>query len=291
MTLTAFTTAGLVLVGFAAGILGALVGVGGGIIVVPTLVLLFHVGIKTAIAASLVAVVGTSTAASSVYVGRGLTNMRLAMTLEMFTTLGGITGGLVGVWVSPSVLAALFGVIMGVAATLLLRTKDSLPRRGSADANPTPTVLGAEQPGRLAGYYYDAYAGRQVEYQAVRVPLGAGVSTAAGVISGLLGVGGGFLNVPAMTLGMEVPIKVAAATSNFMIGVTALASLCIYVARGFLSPLIAAPVALGVTLGALLGTRLAARVSGRVVRRVLSILVIIVGIEMIFRAGGITLVP
>jgi hypothetical protein len=289
MTLTALATLGLVLLGFGAGALGAMVGVGGGIIVVPTLVLGFHVGIKTAIATSLVAVVATSTAAGSVYVGRGLTHMRLAMTLETFTTLGGIAGGFVAVWVSPSALAAMFGVIMGVTATLLLRTKDPLPRAAGSGAG--PAVLGAEQPGRLAGSYYDALAGQLIEYQAVRLPLGAAVSAAAGVISGLLGVGGGFLKVPAMALGMNVPIKVAAATSNFMIGVTAIASLFIYLERGYVSPLLAAPVALGVSVGALAGTRYAARVSGRILRRVLSVIVIAVGIEMMLRAAGITLVP
>jgi uncharacterized membrane protein YfcA len=290
MTLTPLTSLGLVLLGFGAGILGALVGVGGGIIVVPTLVLGFHVGIKTAIAASLVAVVATSTSAGSVYVGRGLTNMRLAMTLEMFTTLGGIGGGLLAVLVSPGALAAMFGVIMGVTATLLLRTQDPPGRPGGAGASPPPQVQGEEQRGRLAGFYYDAYAGRVIEYHAIRLPMGAAVSAIAGMLSGLLGVGGGFVKVPAMALGMNVPIKVAAATSNFMIGVTAIASLFIYLARGFVHPLIAAPVALGVTLGALLGTQLAARVSSRVLRRVLSAIMILVGIEMILRATGITLV-
>lgn len=290
MTLTALATAGLVLVGFAAGILGALVGVGGGIIVVPTLVLGFHVGIKTAIAASLVAVVATSTAAGSVYVGRGLTNMRLAMTLEMFTTLGGIGGGILAVHVAPAALAALFGVIMGVTATLLLRTRDAPGRPAGTAASPVPQLQGEEERGRLAGFYYDTYAGRVIEYHAVRLPLGAAVSAVAGMLSGLLGVGGGFVKVPAMALGMNIPIKVAAATSNFMIGVTAIASLFIYLARGFVHPLIAAPVALGVTGGALLGTQLAARVSSRVLRRVLSGIMIVVGIEMILRAAGITLV-
>lgn len=289
MTLTALTAASLVLLGFGAGVLGALVGVGGGIVVVPTLVLVFHVGIKTAIAASLVAVVATSTAAGSVYVGRGLTNMRLAMTLEMFTTLGGIAGGFLAIWISPAALAALFGVIMGVTATLLLRTPDPQARKGAGGAA-APRVQGDEERGHLGGSFFDPHAGRMIEYQAVRLPLGAGVSAVAGVLSGLLGVGGGFLKVPAMSLGMNIPIKVAAATSNFMIGVTATASLFVYLARGFVAPLIAAPVALGVSAGALLGTRLAARVSPWVLRRVLSVIVIIVAIQMILRAMGINLV-
>lgn len=290
MSLTPLAALGLVVLGFGAGLLGALVGVGGGIIVVPTLVLAFHLGIKTAIATSLVAVVATSTAAGSVYVGRGLTNMRLAMTLEIFTTLGGIAGGTLAVLISPSVLAALFGIVMGVTATLLLRTEDRPVRVGATPAD-RPEVLGGEFRGRLAGMYYDVQRGQMIEYHATRLPLGAGVSALAGVISGLLGVGGGFLKVPAMALGMNVPIKVAAATSNFMIGVTAIASLFIYIARGYLSPLVAAPVAAGVSFGALLGTRWQSRVSARVLRRVLSVIVIAVGIEMLLRAAGVSLVP
>lgn len=291
MVLTPLTVAGLALLGLGAGTLGALVGVGGGIIVVPTLVLGFHLDIRTAISTSLVAVVATSTAAGSVYVGRGLTNMRLAMTLEIFTTLGGISGGLLAVLISPQALAALFGVIMGVTAALLLRGSDPARRPGAAPpASSEPMPMGEEHPGRLAGTYYDAHAARLIEYHAVRLPLGGAISALAGTISGMLGVGGGFLKVPAMALGMNVPIKVAAATSNFMIGVTAIASLFIYLARGFVSPLIAAPVALGVTAGALAGTRLAGRVSGRVLRRILSVVVIVVGIEMFLKAFGVSVV-
>jgi uncharacterized membrane protein YfcA len=290
MILTPLSVAALALLGLGAGTLGAMVGVGGGIIVVPTLVLVFHVDIKTAIATSLVAVVATSTAAGSVYVGRGLTNMRLAMTLEIFTTVGGITGGVLAVLVSPSALAAMFGVIMGVTAVLLLQGKDPARRPGAGGSAPAVAPpLGEEHPGRLAGSYYDAHAERLIEYHAVRLPVGGAVSALAGMISGMLGVGGGFLKVPAMALGMNVPIKVAAATSNFMIGVTAIASLFIYLARGFVSPLIAAPVALGVTAGALMGTRLAGRVSARVLRRILSVIVIVVGVEMLFKALGVSL--
>jgi uncharacterized membrane protein YfcA len=292
MALTPLTVVALALLGLGAGTLGALVGVGGGIIVVPTLVLAFHVDIRTAISTSLVAVVATSTAAGSVYVGRGLTNMRLAMTLEIFTTLGGITGGLLAVLVSPQALAALFGVIMGVTAALLLRGSDPARRAGGGGTAPSgPAPIGEEHPGRLAGSYYDAHAERLIEYHAVRLPLGGAVSALAGMISGMLGVGGGFLKVPAMALGMNVPIKVAAATSNFMIGVTAIASLFIYLARGYVAPLIAAPVALGVTAGALAGTRMAGRVSGRLLRRILSVVVIVVGIEMFLKALGVSLVP
>jgi uncharacterized membrane protein YfcA len=290
MTLTPLSVAALALLGLGAGTLGALVGVGGGIIVVPTLVLAFHVDIRTAIATSLVAVVATSTAAGSVYVGRGLTNMRLAMTLEIFTTVGGLSGGLLAVLVSPRALAAMFGVIMGVTAALLLRARDAKrPAGPGATVSSGTTPIGEEYRGRLAGTYYDAHAEGLVEYHAVRLPLGGAVSAVAGMISGMLGVGGGFLKVPAMALGMNVPIKVAAATSNFMIGVTAIASLFVYLARGYVSPLIAAPVALGVTAGALGGTRMATRISGTVLRRVLSVVVIIVGIEMLLKALGISL--
>ncbi len=290
---TPLVAAALAAVGLLAGVLGALVGVGGGLIVVPALVLGFGIGIKPAVATSLIAVAATSTAAGSVYVGRGLSNMRLAMTLEVFTTLGGIAGGLVALWIPSPVLAGIFGVMMGVGAALLARGKepDEAPPRSGAPASTGGGGGAGERIGQLAGSYYDTFAGQLVEYRAVHLPFGGGVSFAAGIVSGMLGVGGGFLKVPAMTLGMNIPIKVAAATSNLMIGVTAIASLFVYFHRGFVYPVIAAPVAIGVALGALSGTRLAERVSGRVLRVVLSVLLTLVGIEMTLKAFGVSFVP
>ncbi len=290
----------LIALGLGAGLLGALIGIGGGVIVVPALVLLFGVPIKLAVAASLVTVVATSTSAGSVWVGKGLANMRLGMTLEVATTLGGLSGGLLASMVSPSLLAGLFGAMMGVTAALLLREpkgKDRASGRAGDRVGPQAgarqargrELEGHEEPRVLAGSYFDRERGETVDYRADRLWLGSAVSFGAGLVSGMLGVGGGFIKVPAMHLGMRVPIKVAAATSNFMIGVTGVSSLFVYLARGLVLPAIAAPVALGTVAGSLLGTRLAQRVSARALKLILAAVLILVGAQMLLRALGVHL--
>lgn len=274
----------LMLSGVGAGALGALLGIGGGIVVIPILVLGFDVPVHVAVAASLVAVVATSSAAGSVYVGEGLTNMRLAMTLEIATTAGAIAGGLTAAILSETVLLLVFSAFLLLTAALLLVGREGGERRpSSGDAD----QIGYELRGHLAGGFRSPRTGELVEYRAQRVPVGMAVSFAAGNVSGLLGVGGGFLKVPAMRLAMGVPMRVAAATSNFMIGVTAAASLVIYVERGFLHPLVAAPVAVGIAGGALVGTRLSTRISGASLARLLAVILVAVSIQMVLRATGV----
>jgi uncharacterized membrane protein YfcA len=272
-------------IGVAAGVLGALVGIGGGIIVVPCLVLLFGVSIRVAVATSLIAVVATSTAAGSVYVGSGTANMRLGMTLEVATTLGGITGGLIAAWIAPTVLAGVFGVMMGITAALMFRGREG---HAVASSSEVGARAGWEDSVHLGGGYVDE-RGALVAYRAERVPIGLAISLLAGVLSGMLGVGGGFLKVPAMVLGMRVPFKVAAATSNFMIGVTAASSLFVYFARGDVHPAIAAPIAVGISLGALLGTMLAHRMAPAALRRILAIILLLVGMQMVLKSFGVEL--
>jgi uncharacterized membrane protein YfcA len=280
---------GLLALGLGAGWLGALAGIGGGILVVPVLVLAFGIDIRIAVATSLVTVVATSTAAGSVYVGSGLANMRLGMALEIATTLGGITGGLLAAHVPGEALSGFFGVLMFVTAALMLRGEDAEVAATSPRAGPAPAQLGGEEPGTLAGRYWDAVHARLVPYRAERVPLGAAISFTAGVVSGMLGVGGGFLKVPAMRLGMRVPLKVAAATSNFMIGVTAIASFFVYFARGDVHPYLASAVTLGVVAGAFAGTLTAAHVEARVIQRVLVVVLLGVGVQMVLGAFGVKL--
>ena len=246
MTLDALSLGALALCGALAGTLGSLVGIGGGVLLIPILTLGFGIDMRIATATSLVAVVATSTASGSVYVGTGLANMRLGMSLEVATSIGGVTGGLLAAGLSTSVLARVFAFILVVTAVLMLRGREEphgLP--------PTPGDVvaqmprGEQKPGTLDAAYYDERDRRLVSYRPVRLALGSAVALLAGVLSGLLGVGGGFLKVPAMNLGMRVPLRVAAATSNFMIGVTAASSLFVYFARGEVQPLLAAPVAIG----------------------------------------------
>lgn len=272
----------LAALGGVAGLLGALLGIGGGILVIPVLVLGFSVPIHAAVAASLVSVLATSSAAGSVYVAEGLTNMRLGMTLELATTTGAIAGGLTAALLPEKFLLLTFAAFLVVTAAMLFAQR----RERGGEVRPDRRTQGYEEVGHLGGTYFDQQAGRLVHYEARRLPLGMAGSFVAGNLSGLLGVGGGFLKVPAMSLGMGIPIKVAAATSNFMIGVTAAASLVIYVQKGFLVPLVAAPVALGVTLGALAGTRLAARAPAYLLARLLAVILLGVAVQMVFRALG-----
>lgn len=283
------TVALLGLLGLFAGGLGAIIGIGGGVVVVPALVLGFGYDIRIAVAASLVAVVATSTSAGAAYVSAGVANMRLGMSLEVATTIGGITGGLVAVAVAPGVIAGVFAVVMAATSVLMFRGGDP---HGDAevrsDAGPSlGSAVGWEEFGSLGGAYVDERTGRLVPYRPVRLGLGSLVAAIAGLLSGLLGVGGGFLKVPAMTLGMKVPIRVAAATSNFMIGVTAISSLVVYFARGYVHPLIAVPIAIGVVVGATTGTRISARLHPAVLARVLAVVLVAVAVQMGLEAIGI----
>jgi len=294
VSVSSATAAELLALGVFAGWLGAVVGIGGGVIIVPALFLGFGFDIRACVAASLVAVVATSTAAGSAYVGEGLANMRLGMTLEIATTIGGIAGGLLATVAPTAVLSGLFAVMMLVTASAVLRgrTEDGAagaPEEAEPLGDRAGDAEGFEVPGELAGAYVDQHRGVLVHYRVRRLEVGSAVSLVAGAVSGLLGVGGGFLKVPAMNLGMGVPIRVAAATSNFMIGVTAIASLFVYFARGDVHPLIAAPVALGIVAGATMGARQSARVGTRMLARILGAVLIFVALQMALKAAGVNL--
>ncbi len=288
MDVSLVTVAALAVLGIVAGWLGAIIGIGGGIVIVPVLVLAFGFDIRIAVATSLVAVVATSTAAGSAYVGKGTANMRLGMTLEVATTIGGIVGGLVAVLIAPSVLSGLFAALMVFTAVLVGRRGDAV--EASDELAPAPeegAAVGWEEPGALAGAFYDDGVGRLVTYRADRVAVGGAISLLAGTVSGMLGVGGGFIKVPAMTEGMRVPIKVAAATSNFMIGVTAIASLFVYFARGYVHPYTVVPVALGVVAGATLGAVTSSKVHPSLLRRILVVVLVFVALQMALSAIGV----
>lgn len=293
MELTTPTIFALLACGFFAGGLGALVGIGGGVVLVPALVLIFGVDIRVAVATSLVSVVATSTASGSVWVGKGLANMRLGMTLEVATTLGGISGGLLAAAIAPSALSAIFAVMMVVTALLMWRSRDEpkagTHRSGAAIVEGKGELVGHEEMGTLAGSYFDEHSRSLHAYRVERLPLGSSISFCAGILSGLLGLGGGFIKVPAMHLGMRVPIKVAAATSNFMIGVTAISSLFVYFDNGFVHPYLVTPVALGVMAGALFGTVLARRASPSLLKQVLSVVLVVVAVQMALKSVGVNL--
>lgn len=267
-------TLGVLAVSLAGGLLGSMVGLGGGIVVVPALTLLFGVDIRLAIAASMVAVIATSSGAAAAYTRDRLSNLRVAMFLEMATVAGGITGAVVAGWVSARLLNGVFAAVLLVAAASMLRT-----RREAATVPASPLA------DRLAlhGTYPDARLARDVDYQVGRPATGFGIMYAAGITSGLLGIGGGVFKVPAMDLAMRLPIKVSSATSNLMIGVTATGAALVYLLRGEVNPYVAAPVAVGVLAGANLGARLMPHTDARVVRTLFVGVLLVTAVQMASR--------
>ncbi|MFN8556052.1 MAG: sulfite exporter TauE/SafE family protein [Dehalococcoidia bacterium] len=272
--------AGLFLAAVAAGLLGSLVGLGGGVLIVPLLTIGFGLDIRLAIGASIVSVIATSSGAAAAYVRDHLTNVRVGMLLELATSVGALTGALVAASLNAHVLFLLFGAILLLS---LLPTIKKLGEDVPADvrADPLATRL------RLAGAYPDRARHAWVSYDVTRVPLGFGMMYVAGVVSGLLGIGSGALKVLAMDTAMRLPMKVSTATSNFMIGVTAAAGAGVYFWRGYVVPSLAAPVALGVLLGATLGARLLVRFSNATVRRIFIPVLAVVAVEMLLRGLGI----
>ena len=258
-----------------AGLLGSLLGLGGGIIVVPALSLLLGVDIRYAIGASLISVVATSCAASAAYVRDRLANIRLGMFLELGTVVGAMVGAFVAGVIDPQWLHVIFAGLLLLVAAAMFRGDD----QRSADPR-TPDRL-ADRLG-LHGTLPPSKAGAGGgAYRVQRSRLGLGAGAFAGCVSGLLGVGGGLIKVPVMTLGMGVPLKAATATSNFMIGVTGAASAGVYFSRGDIDPVIAGPVAIGVLVGATVGARLLAHVPRRALRMGFSVVMVITAIQMI----------
>jgi uncharacterized membrane protein YfcA len=261
---------------FAAGLLGSLTGLGGGVIIVPVLALLFGVNIRYAVGASLVSVIATSSGAAAAYVREGYSNIRIGMFLEMATTVGAVSGALLAAHVSPSAIAIIFGVMLFASAYLSSR--------------PQPEHFPPAKENFLAERFkmkgeYPTLKGPQA-YEARAIPLGLGVSYLAGIMSGLLGIGGGAVKVLAMDQVMRIPFKVSTATSNFMIGVTAAASAGIYLRRGYIEPGLAMPVMLGVLAGSMLGSRIMPGAATRVLRWLFSGVVLVLAAEMIYK--GVT---
>lgn len=263
-------------ISLAAGLLGSLLGLGGGIIVIPALTLLLGVDIRYAIGASIVAVIATSSGAAAAYVRERMTNLRVAMFLEIATTAGALSGAYLAGVISARWLYIIFGVIMGYSAIAMFRK-----RKQSLRADVPPDALADRL--RLHASYYDEAEQEEIAYNVTRPKLGLGLMYVAGVVSGLLGIGSGALKVPAMDLAMRLPIKVSTATSNFMIGVTAAASAGVYFARGDINPFIAAPVATGVLGGATAGSRLLGRIDSAAIRTIFVVVLLWVSAQMLLK--------
>lgn len=254
MTYTAGFVAALGGAAILAGFLGALLGVGGGVFIVPVMVLLFHLPMKIAVAASIVSVIATSNAGGSSYVDQRITNLRLGMFLEIATTFGALSGAVLALYLKEWVMLLVFALMLAYMAWAAYATRNLDDRRIASGAFTQARQDRLARWLQLKGDYYDQAAGKQVEYVVTGTGIGTAISYLAGVASGLLGVGGGVLKVSAMNRYMNVPMKVAVGTSKLMIGVTASVGSILFFMAGLIHFAVVAPVALGTTLGATAGT-------------------------------------
>jgi len=273
----------LTAVSVAAGFMGSLTGLGGATFLVPIYVLFLGMPIQYAAGASLISTIATSSGAGSAYVRDRLTNVRIGMSLEIATTSGSIVGSLAAAWVYAHklqrVIYILFGVVLlGSIYTQVTRSRHELP-----DPKPPDRWTKWLQ---LCGRYYDQALGREVEYCGVRWWLGELIMFAAGVVSGLLGIGSGALKVVAMDWAMNLPIKVSTTTSNFMIGVTAAAGSSIYWSLGYIQPFFAAATAIGVLAGSFMGSKVLLWLRSATIRHIFTVILAALGIQMLLRGLG-----
>ncbi len=266
----------LALISVAAGLLGSLVGLGGGIVIVPVLTLIFHIDIRLAIGASVLSVIATSSGAAITYIKDGLTNLRTGIFLEVATTIGALSGAFLTTVISGNILYFLFAIVLLYSAFAMMH------KRKGREVLKTSTDKLANYL-NLHGEYYDSNLKKTIKYKVTHTKLGLGLMYVAGVVSALLGVGSGTLKVPAMDVAMHMPIKASAATSDFMIGVTAAASAGAYFSRGQINPFIAAPVVLGVLVGAMIGSHWLDAINPRYVKLMFLSVLLIVSVEMFFR--------
>ncbi len=268
------TGAVLFFLGLGGGLLGAVFGIGGGVFLIPILVLFCGFSMLNAVATGLVTVIATSSAVAAVNLERGLANIRLGMVLELATVLGAVLSAFAAGKLPQNLLVGLFGALLGAVSIMMWKGQGGETAKDRAPA----------KPGLLDGAYFDPAAGRNVVYQVRRLGTGLAVSFGAGAVSGLLGVGGGVFKVPAMHLFCGLPMKAAAATSNFMIGVTAAASAFLYFNRGAVLPEPTALIVLGVLGGSMAGTWLNLRLKDAGIRRGFSVLLLLLSIRMLVKA-------
>ncbi|MGR3742470.1 sulfite exporter TauE/SafE family protein [Companilactobacillus sp. DQM5] len=272
----------LVIVGVLAGVIGSLLGLGGGMIVTPVLTMIMGLDIKYAIGASVISVIATSSGASIAYLKDDMLNLRVAMFLEIATTIGAIVGALLAGVFSSKVLYILFGLLLAYSAAnmvmkLLKKQSDNIINSNDNIA----TRL------KLNGSYYDKVVKKQVDYSVTHVPGGFVMMLAAGLASGLLGIGSGAFKVIAMDTIMKMPLKPSSATSNLMMGVTAAASTTVYFFSGAIKPEIAAPLAVGVLVGATIGSRIMQRLSAKTIRLIFIPIILYMGVQMILKGFGV----
>ncbi|MGH2559305.1 MAG: sulfite exporter TauE/SafE family protein [Thermomicrobiales bacterium] len=273
------TAIGLGVVSAAAAILGSMLGLGGGVFLVPIFTLFFGVDQKIAIGASAVAVVTNSVIGSSVHLRSRFTNLRLATLLQVTTATGALAGALVAVSIDERLVNVIFGLVLVYAAAMM-----AIRRKQSA-----PAVMTGGDEWRLGASYTDPAARIDVRYVPSRVPFGLGVSGFAGVLSGMLGIGGGVIQVPAMNLLMRVPVKAAAGTSSFMVGITAVATSFVFYADGKIDPTVVVPAMIGIFVGSQAGSRLTRKLRTHNLVAIFVLILLYLGGSLILKAFGITL--
>ena len=256
-----------------------MLGLGGGVFLVPILTLFFDIDQKLAIGASAVAVVTNSVVGSTVHLRGRFTNLRLAMLLQSTTAVGAIIGAVISVYANPGFINAVFGLMLVYAALSMLRSRGAVP--ASPELGSDPMQLGAT--------YNDPATKKTVSYVPQRIKVGLGISAVAGTLSGMLGVGGGVIQVPAMNILMRIPIKAAAGTSSFMVGITSVATASVYYADGKIDPTVVVPAMIGIFVGAQIGSRLTRRVRTQNLASIFVIVLLYLGVSLLLKAVGITL--
>jgi len=274
------TTIIILVVSVIAGLIGAMTGQGGGILLVPFLTLALHVNVKTAVAASIVSVIATSSGSASAYVRDRISNIKVGMYLEMFTIVGALVGAAITLASGAQVIYLVFGLVL-LTSFVLLWLKPEMGETANMRQDRLSAFL------ELEGEYFDQAANKTIAYKGTRAALGGVLMFGAGLIAGMLGIGAGALKVLIHDLVMELPPKVSTTTSNFIIGVTALAGTSAYLAAGLIKPAIAVPVIVGVTVGSRFGTRLLVRLSNAAVRRFFMVVLSVLGVEMVLRGLGL----
>ena len=268
-----------------AGFLGSLVGLGGGIIITPALTILFGFDIKYAIGASIVAVIATSSGSAIAFVKDHISNMRVGMLLEVFTTAGGVVGALMAGVFSSKLLYIFFSLILLNSFYGMLK-KTGLITKAKKEEVVVENDKYAEKY-KLNSSYYDKAIDQTIDYNVTNVPQGSLVMFGAGFASGLLGIGSGAFKVVALDTYMKLPIKVSTATSNFMMGVTATASALIYFFNGTINPIVAAPIAIGTLIGSRTGAKVMQRLDAKYIRYIFLPILLFTIINMLLKGLGV----
>ena len=263
----------LFLVSILAGLLGALTGLGGGVVIIPALVIFFGINIHYAMGAALISVIATSSGAAVAYLREGYTNLRIGMFLEMGAVVGAFIGAVLVALVSKSFIAIVFALVLFLSAYLTVRRKES--HQDNLPSHPWAVRL------QLAGTYPTSQGMKT--YSVHHVPVAMGIMTIAGMLSGLLGIGSGALKVLAMDQALRLPYKVATTTSNFIIGITASVSAGVYFSHGYIDPGITFPVVLGVAMGSITGAKLLTRIKSRSLRIIFSLVICVLGVQMMYK--------